>query len=76
MDRRSTAGVAQKAGNRQAQALFAFLFDRGPRGVLKDEVIEVLWPEVSLTQADLAFHRTLGGLRRVLEPDLTHGEGF
>ena len=58
----------EKAGTRQAEALFAFLFDRGQRGVTKDEATEVIWPDVDLDGADLAFHRTLGGLRRTLEP--------
>ncbi len=62
-----------KAGTRQAEAVFAFLLDRGERGVAKDEFIEVIWPDVALERADLAFHRTLGGLRRLLEPDLKHG---
>lgn len=59
-----------KAGTRQAEALFAFLFDRAERGVAKDEALEVIWPDVPLDKADLAFHRTLGGLRRTLEPHL------
>lgn len=59
-----------KAGRRQAEALFAFLLDRGPRGVSKDEVIEMIWEEMDLEAADLAFHRTLGGLRRTLQPGL------
>jgi DNA-binding SARP family transcriptional activator len=59
----------EKAGTRQAEALFAFLFDRGERGLTKDEATEVIWPDVDLDGADLAFHRTLGGLRRTLEPE-------
>ncbi|MDQ3937704.1 MAG: hypothetical protein M3253_03380, partial [Chloroflexota bacterium] len=59
----------EKAGSRQAQAIFAFLFDRGPRGLTKDEVTELIWPELPIQRADLAFHRTLGGLRNVLERD-------
>ena len=58
----------EKAGSRQAEAMFAFLFDRGERGVAKDEMLELVWPDVDLERADLAFHRTLGGLRGVLEP--------
>ena len=58
----------EKAGTRQAQALFAFLFDRGERGVAKDEALELVWPDVDLEHADLAFHRTLRGLRGVLDP--------
>ncbi len=34
-----------KAGSRQAQAVFALLFDRGERGVGKDEATEMLWPD-------------------------------
>jgi two-component SAPR family response regulator len=56
-----------KAGSRQAQALFAFLFDRGPLGIAKDEVTELIWPDLSIRRGDLAFHRTLGGLRSVLD---------
>ncbi len=58
----------EKAGTRQAQALFAFLFDRGERGVAKDEALELIWPDTDVQRADLAFHRTLGALRRTLDP--------
>ena len=58
----------EKAGTRQAEAVFAFLFDRGERGVAKDEVAELIWEDVDIERADLAFHRTLGGLRTTLEP--------
>jgi hypothetical protein len=57
-----------KAGTRQAEAIFAFLFDRGERGASKDEMLELIWPDVDLERADLAFHRTLGGLRSTLRP--------
>ncbi len=53
----------EKAGTRQAEAVFAFLYDRGEHGVAKDEFVELIWPDVDLERADLAFHRTLGGLR-------------
>ena len=56
----------EKAGARQAQAIFAFLFDRGADGIAKDEVTELLWPDVEIRRGDLAFHRTLGALRSVL----------
>jgi predicted ATPase len=56
-----------KAGSRQAQAIFAFLFDRGAAGITKDEAVELLWPDLTIKRGDLAFHRTLGGLRAVLE---------
>ena len=65
----------EKAGTRQAEALFAFLFDRSERGVAKDEAIELLWPDGDLERADLAFHRTLGGLRATLEPGRSAGTG-
>ena len=39
----------KKAGSRQAQAMFAFLLDRGARGVTKDEFIEVIWPDAEIT---------------------------
>jgi two-component SAPR family response regulator len=55
-----------KAGTNQALGLFGFLFDRGPRGVDKDEAIEIIWPDVALGVADTAFHRTLLGLRGTL----------
>jgi DNA-binding SARP family transcriptional activator len=64
-----------KAGSRQAQGMFAFLYDRGERGVAKDEVLELIWPDVDLERADLAFHRTMGGLRSTLDPDHRRGDG-
>jgi DNA-binding SARP family transcriptional activator len=57
-----------KAGSRQAEAIFAFLFDRGERGAAKDEIIETIWPDVELERADTAFHRTMLGLRSMLAP--------
>jgi DNA-binding SARP family transcriptional activator len=57
-----------KAGSRQAQGLFAFLLDRGERGVAKDEALELIWPDADLDRADLAFHRTMVGLRGTLDP--------
>lgn len=62
-----------KAGTYQAEALFAFLFDRRGRGLTKDEAGEMIWPDLDLDKADAAFHRTLSGLRRTLEPDLRRG---
>jgi predicted ATPase len=63
-----------KAGSRQAQAMFAFLLDRGDRGVAKDEFLEVIWPDADLDQGDLSFHRTLGGLRTTLRPPGSAGD--
>lgn len=56
----------EKAGSRQAEAVFAFLFDRGERGAAKDEILELVWPDVDLDRADVAFHRTMLGLRGML----------
>jgi hypothetical protein len=67
-DERIQRWGGEKAGTRQAQALFAFLFDRGERGVAKDEALELIWPDTDFERADLAFHRTLGGLRHTLDP--------
>ena len=67
-DERIERWGGEKAGTRQAQALFAFLFDRGERGVAKDEALELIWPDIDFDRADLAFHRTLGGLRHTLDP--------
>lgn len=58
----------EKAGSRQAEALFAFLLDRGERGASKDEIVELIWPDVDLDRADVAFHRTMLGLRSMLQP--------
>ena len=68
-DERIQRWGGEKAGTRQAQALFAFLFDRGERGVAKDEALELIWPDIEFDRSDLAFHRTLGGLRHTLDPD-------
>ena len=62
-----------KAGNHQAEALFAFLFDRRGKGVTKDEAEEIIWPDLEMEKADTAFHRTLSALRRTLEPGLRRG---
>lgn len=55
-----------KAGANQALGLFAFLFDRGLQGVEKDEAVETIWPDMSLSLGDTAFHRTVLGLRGAL----------
>lgn len=71
---RLTRWGGEKAGTYQAEALFAFLFDRLSlgRGMSKDEAEEVIWPdEENIKKADDAFHRTLGALRRTLEPGLS-----
>jgi GAF domain-containing protein len=59
-----------KAGTYQAEALFAFLFDRRGRGLSKDEAEDLIWPDLDMERADTAFHRTISALRRTLEPGL------
>jgi len=63
----------KKAGSRQAEAVFAFLFDRGERGAAKEEIVELIWPDIDLDNADVAFHRTLNALRTTLEPGRRRG---
>ena len=41
---------------------------RADRGASKDEIIELVWPDVDLDRADVAFHRTMLGLRSALKP--------
>jgi len=60
----------EKAGGRQAEAIFAFLVARHRQGVTKDEFLDLLWPELDLPSAENNLHRTLHALRRALEPDL------
>ena len=36
--------------------------------------MELLWPDIAIKRGDLAFHRTLGGLRAVLEEGHQHGK--
>lgn len=60
----------EKAGGRQAEAIFAFLVARRRQGVTKDEFLDLLWPELDLSSAENNLHRTLHALRRALEPDL------
>ncbi len=64
----------EKAGTRQALGLFGFLYDRGERGMAKDEALELIWPDTDVERADLAFHRTLGALRHTLDPDGAGGK--
>lgn len=64
----------EKAGSRQAEGVFAFLFDRGELGASKDEILELIWPDVDMDKADVAFHRTLLGLRTMLSPGRRRGD--
>lgn len=63
----------EKAGSRQAEAIFAMLFDRDDQGAGKDEIQEVVWPDADFDRADAAFHRTMLGLRAALRGDAQRG---
>jgi len=67
---RITQWGGEKAGGRQAEAIFAFLTARHRQGVTKDELLDLQWPELDLASVENNLHRTLHALRRVLEPDL------
>jgi len=67
---RITQWGGEKAGGRQAEAIFAFLVVRHRQGVTKDELLDLLWPELDLASAENNLHRTLHALRRALEPNL------
>lgn len=55
---------------RKAGELFRLLLISAAHTLTRDEIIETLWPDKSLAQAQPLFHRATSQLRRVLEPDL------
>ncbi|MBP7686472.1 MAG: hypothetical protein KA765_01120 [Thermoflexales bacterium] len=55
---------------RKAGELFRLLLSRAGHSLTRDEIIETLWPDKSIAQAQPLFHRATSQLRRVLEPDL------
>jgi DNA-binding SARP family transcriptional activator len=55
---------------RKAGALFRLLLISRGRSLTRDEIIETVWPDKSIAQAQPLFHRATSQLRRVLEPDL------
>jgi len=55
---------------RRAGELFRLLLVSPGRTVIRDQVIEALWPDKSPASAYSLFHRATSALRRVLEPDL------
>lgn len=54
----------------KAKELFAYLLTRGDRSATRDELIEALWPELSIESAVSNFHFTVHSIRHALEPDL------
>jgi DNA-binding SARP family transcriptional activator len=60
----------QQWRRRKAGELFRLLlFSRG-RSLLRDEVVESLWPEKTPSSKSSLFHQATSTLRRTLEPDL------
>jgi DNA-binding SARP family transcriptional activator len=57
---------------RKAKNLFKLLLLAPNHQLLKDQVLEWLWPEQDPVRGANNLHRTLFVLRRVLQPDLTH----
>lgn len=55
---------------RKAGELFRLLLVSAGYSLTRDEIIETLWPDKSIAQAQPLFHRATSQLRRVLEPDL------
>ena len=57
----------------KAKELFAYLLTFEGRTATRDQLLEVLWPELSIDAAVSNFHFTLHSLRRALEPHLQPG---
>jgi DNA-binding SARP family transcriptional activator len=55
---------------RKAGELFRLLLISTGHTLTRDEIIETLWPDKSIGQAQPLFHRATSQLRRVLESDL------
>lgn len=55
---------------RRAGELFRLLLISSGHSLTRDEIIETLWPDKSIAQAQPLFHRATSQLRHVLEPDL------
>jgi DNA-binding SARP family transcriptional activator len=55
---------------RKAGELFRLLLITPQHALTREQVIEALWPDKSIGQAQPLFHRATSQLRRVLEPDL------
>ncbi len=57
---------------RKAKSLFKLLLLAPQHQILKDRVLEWLWPDQDPDRAANNLHRTVFVLRRVLQPELTH----
>jgi len=59
---------------RKTRLLLLYLLAQAPRRVPRDELIEVLWPDLPPDSAGLALNTTVSDLRRILEPYLAKGQ--
>lgn len=57
----------------KAKELFAYLLTCDEQSATRDQLLEVLWPDLSIDSAVSNFHFTVHSLRRALEPDLQPG---
>ncbi|MEW5958860.1 MAG: AAA family ATPase [Chloroflexota bacterium] len=57
---------------RKAKSLFKLLLLAPQHQLLKDQILEWLWPDQDTDRANNNLHRTLFVLRRVLQPELTN----
>lgn len=57
-------------GTRQSRAVLALLLVRSGRPVGQDELVDLLWPDYPPKSASNVVYRTIGELRRRLEPGL------
>lgn len=60
-------------GGQKPRSLLKLLLTQPGRAFSKDEIVEALWPGVSLQDADRRLRITVSLLRRALEPDLGRG---
>ena len=69
---RQRGHIIEKSGwhQRKAGELFRLLLISPGQALTRDEIIETLWPDKSIGQAQPLFHRATSQLRHVLEPDL------
>ncbi len=57
----------------KAKELFAYLVTRPDGSATRDELLEVLWPDLAIDSSVSNFHFTLHSLRRALEPEMNPG---
>ena len=60
-------------GGQKPRSLLKLLLTRPGHAFSKDEIVEALWPGVSLQDADRRLRITVSQLRRALEPELGRG---